>query len=296
MMAQNHRLSLFVQLVFLLLMASIAVGDVLDNYDPDKDYSAEDYGLACILPAGPSIDREIRIYDGLQPRITFDSSRVYAYPSLGGEISARVTAVELSWLGLSVSSANESMIDDTVQEDAFALRLLQIGGKWLPNKRFSRDTSGFFFELDYRYREPRRPDLDVGYLADGGILLLQTLPGRPYERSWHHADDELEPMPEKPRDYSRLELCTTMEERCSVLRNFGATLYPSIENCTDGTLPRTLEEGIAQGKNHTDRIMEINDDFWMPKHREHNEEEPTEVVRRSMWSSIIEFAGMGRAR
>jgi hypothetical protein len=313
MKAHNHKPRLLIQLVFLLSMGlavtsetlnnqdpakdhatnnyAVAVTDeTLKNQDPDKGYTAGNYAVAVVDPQPPSIDFYVRTYNGLQRRIDFEESRVYAYPSLGGQISAKVTGVELSWLGLSATSANETMIDDMAQEDAFALRLLQIGGKWHPNKRLTRETDGLFFEVRYQYK-PRRLDLDVGYLPDGGILLLKTLPGRPHQRIWPYADDDPEILSEKPRDYARLDLCTTMEERCAVLRDFGATYYPSIEDCTDKILPRTLKEGIAQGKSHARRLIKTYAEFGSL----YRFKPPAAVVQQSVWSSIMRFAGMGRA-
>jgi hypothetical protein len=291
MRIRKHRLSLLLQLLFLLFAASAVMGETLNDRDPDKDYPLEDTEF-CSVPIEPSpqIDFDVRTYDGLQPRMSFTSSEVYAYPSLGGQVKTKVTAVELSWLGLSVLSPNETKVDNTTQEDAFALHLLQHGGDWSPNKRFSRDVKRFLWELDYLYPEPRRPDLKIGHLSDGGILLLRTSPGW----TWSNESDGLELLPQRPQEITRLDLCMTMEERCSVLRDFGATQYPSIENCTDIGLPQTLEEGIAQSKHYVDRISKICNDYYTPKYYERDFEKPAAIVQQSMWSSIMRFAGMGR--
>lgn len=60
-------------------------------------------------------------------------------------------------------------------------------------------------------------------------------------------------------------LCRTMEERCEVLREFGAVFYKSVQECPD--LPESLEEGIATGKEYELLLKKMEDrdyvDWWM---------------------------------
>jgi hypothetical protein len=48
-----------------------------------------------------------------------------------------------------------------------------------------------------------------------------------------------------------------MEERCDVLREFGAVYYKSVKDCPD--VPGSLEEGVAQGREY-ERLVKLMED------------------------------------
>jgi hypothetical protein len=123
------------------------------------------------------IDTRVKKYTSDHPRIHFSfiGVDVFAYPSTGGRVSASVTAAEFAWLGLSPLSPNSTKAVDESEENAFALRLLQIGGQWWPNDVFLNRATSFRRSFPLGHHYPR--DFDVGYQLDGGVLILETSPG-----------------------------------------------------------------------------------------------------------------------
>jgi hypothetical protein len=70
-------------------------------------------------------------------RTVFDrlSCTVYSYPSSGGTILKRSVGVELEYLNFSRTKV--ALCDeDAVEDDAFALRMLQLGAHWWPSLKF----------------------------------------------------------------------------------------------------------------------------------------------------------------
>lgn len=233
------------------------------------------------------MDTRVRNYTTDHPRFkfAFDEVNVFAYPSTGGRISASVTAAEIAWLGLSPLSPNSTKAVDQSEEDAFALRVLHLGGQWWPNEVF-RDRAILFrypFPLGRNYPQ----DLDVGHQLDGGVLILETSPGFVYHQPGRERPEY------KPRGYLRLASCATMEERCAVLRDFNATFYPSLEACPNGTIPQTLAEGIARGRNYTELLMNLQDEEYRSTHEwRSTRQEPDHKAEPSLWSSLLVFSGM----
>jgi hypothetical protein len=182
---------------------------------------------------------------------------VFSYPSLGGIVRKRVTRVELDWLDIgsptgngdySASKNNTQASHDAKEEDVLALRMMQIGGRWWPNEQlFDRHRNA---DVAYGHHFP--PNLDVGYPCSEGLLILRT---------WAGNSQYLEGLPgvapERPDEWSRITLCANMEERCEVLREFGAGFYKSVKECPD--IPESLEEGVAQGKEY-ERLLKLMED------------------------------------
>ena len=123
---------------------------------------------------------------------------------------------------------------DQENEDNFALQMMQLGARWWPERECRR------LDIPVPYGHHLPPDLEVGYPGEGGVLVLRTCADN------SHEFESLKAPPPKPEDFERLGLCGTMEERCAVLRSFGAVFYPTIEECPD--LPQNLEDGIATGR------------------------------------------------
>lgn len=201
---------------------------------------------------------------GNRPRIVYDTfySTVFAYPSAGGFVRKEITAAELDWLGLRAEPSNDTSdesipilaekmyaSDSINKEDAFALRLMQLGGRWWPNQKLYDRHPIRGLPLPYGHHFPR--DLDIGYSLEG-VYVLQSRPAH------SKYDDGLPGVAsEKPETWSRLLLCVTMEERYKVLRAFGAVMYSSVEECPD--LPDSLEEGIAQGQHYAELLRKMED-------------------------------------
>jgi hypothetical protein len=48
-----------------------------------------------------------------------------------------------------------------------------------------------------------------------------------------------------------------MDERCEVLKDFGATFYEKVEDCED--IAKTLQEGIQKGKRYEELLKKMED-------------------------------------
>ena len=56
-------------------------------------------------------------------------------------------------------------------------------------------------------------------------------------------------MERKPDDWEgKIKMTLTMDERCEVLKDFGATFYEKVEDCED--IAKTLQDGIRKGKRY----------------------------------------------
>lgn len=195
-----------------------------------------------------------------KPRIVHGPlySVVLSYPSQGGLVrKGAATRVELDWLGLmsptSSDDGNQTQaIHNANEEDDFALRMMQLGGRWWPSEElFERHCNA-----DYPYGHHYPPHLDVCYPHTGGVLVLRTWAGNsPY------LSDLPGVAPWKPDTWSRLSLCATMEERCDVLRAFGGSMYDSLRECPD--VPESLEEGIAQWREYERLLKMMEDDRYV---------------------------------
>jgi hypothetical protein len=175
---------------------------------------------------------------------------VFSYPCAGGFVACHCTGVELEWLGLPRSGAHADSFDDPEMEDVFALRVLRLGGRWWPSRKFCHRHSNSQFPYGHHYP----PELDVGYSSTGRTLVLKTFA----ETSpWLSGED----VPQKPNDWSRLAACGTMDERCDVLRGFGAAEYDIREHCPD--LPDSLETGIEEGKRYEALLTSMDDHTYL---------------------------------
>lgn len=163
-----------------------------------------------------------------------------------------ITRVELDWLGLSLNDLTALVppdLDD-IAEDGLGLRLMQLGGRWWKSKDYyAHHINQEIFSYGHHYP----PDLDVGYPASGGVLVLRTwADNSAYDR------DMPDIPPEKPENWTHLTLCATMEERCEMLRGLGAEWYASVEECHD--LPSTIDEGVARER-WFEELMDKMDDW-----------------------------------
>lgn len=168
-----------------------------------------------------------------------------------------ISRVELDWLDIKsptnsshdIASKNNTQTSyDAHEEDVLALRMVQLGAHWWPSRElYSRHRRE---DVPYVHHYP--PDVNVCYPESGGLLVMRTWAGKsPY------LDGLPVVAPEKSDDWSRLTLCTNMEERCDVLREFGAVYYKSVKDCPD--VPGSLEEGVAQGREY-ERLVKLMED------------------------------------
>lgn len=201
-----------------------------------------------------------------RPRIVhgISISQVFAYPSLGGFVCKRLTPAELDWLDLKpkhwneTSNASSPIADDKMhasdsdeEENAFALRLMQLGGRWWPSQKlYNRHPD---INIPYGHHYP--PDVDIGYTSEGIFVLRTRVDSLIYYGEFPDV------APEKPETWSRLSLCATIEERGKVLRDFGAVLYDSVEECPD--LPSSIEGEVEQGKYWAELLRKTEDPYYM---------------------------------
>ncbi|KAI8944581.1 hypothetical protein F4801DRAFT_585285 [Xylaria longipes] len=127
-------------------------------------------------------------------------------------------------------------------EDALALQLMRLDGRWWPSREFAALNGDF----QYPYVRHYPPDIHVAYPSSDSpsfstqkqaVLLLKTFP----------------------------TACRAIEERCAVLRDFGATEYDDTKMCPD--IPDSLEEGVAEGRRYEQLLRKMQDtnylDQWL---------------------------------
>lgn len=54
-----------------------------------------------------------------------------------------------------------------------------------------------------------------------------------------------------------------MEERCEVLRDFGAIEWDNVKKCPD--IPQVLEDRVAEGKKYEKFLRDMKDDEYLDK-------------------------------
>ncbi|KAH4927399.1 hypothetical protein HBI79_137060 [Parastagonospora nodorum] len=69
--------------------------------------------------------------------------------------------------------------------------------------------------------------------------------------------------PEKPETWARVALSASIDERCAVLKDLGASLYEDRERCDK--LPKTLEEAITEGKKYEELMRKMEDGHYLDK-------------------------------
>jgi len=182
-----------------------------------------------------------------RPRISFGFIKctVYSYPTQGGIITAAFSDPELSFLGLSRTATDPGVSSDPDTEDAFGLRMLQLGARWWPSLKFQQ-RHFTYGSIPYGYHYP--PDLQVSYPSTGsGVWVLAVWAG-----NWEKWDP-----PRRPENWSKLRLCGNMDERCEVLKEFGATFYERVDEYDK--LPETMEEGVREGKRYEGLLKRMED-------------------------------------
>ncbi|KAI4613511.1 uncharacterized protein J4E87_009812 [Alternaria ethzedia] len=171
-----------------------------------------------------------------------------------------LTNPELEHLELSRKMSDPGPFSDQEQEDAFALRMLHLGARWWPSLKFyerhTRDGIYPYGSISYPYGHHFPSDLHVAYTPNGsGLWVLAVWAEN--SQSWL---EEYDP-PRKPEDWVDLAYCRTMEERCKILEEFGATFYEDVEQCDK--LPWNLDEGVREGKKYEGLLRKMEDDKYL---------------------------------
>jgi hypothetical protein len=98
------------------------------------------------------------------------------------------------------------------------------------------------------------PASRVGYLSSVGLVVMDIFVGKISTRLE-------EDTPKESEDWAKLGLCHTADERCDVLLDFGATLYTAMKHYD--RIPRTLEEGMAEGRRYADLMLRMEDTEYL---------------------------------
>ena len=199
-------------------------------------------------PHGLNHDSRIRTEIG-SPKCS-----VYAYPSSGGIVSGGFSAIEMVHLGLPrFQPSNRS--SDANEEDDLALRMLQLGAHWWPSFEFySYHSQNMQQGTPYDFHFP--PIIQVAYPSSGEGVWVSKFTAD--YMAWGGGSLRKAHLPRKPDDWDgKISMTLTMDERCDVLKSFGATFYESVKACDD--IPKTLEEGIERGKRYEDLMKKLDD-------------------------------------
>jgi hypothetical protein len=125
---------------------------------------------------------------------------VRGWPEKGGYYTHLCSVAELDFLGLDrFKPTNRS--EDIQEEEAHCARMRQLGARWCLNP----------------YKEPNgaeRPQLYVGWPADGGVWAIQATEGESARKG-----------------LGRINNAFTMEERWQTIKELGGTFYPQPKDC-----------------------------------------------------------------
>ena len=74
------------------------------------------------------------------------------------------------------------------------------------------------------------------------------------KQTWDEEDER------KPDDWEeKIRIALTMDERCEVLKDSGATFYEKVEDCED--IVKTLQEDIRKGKRYEELLKKMEDEI-----------------------------------
>lgn len=183
-----------------------------------------------------------------------------AYPSSGGIMLGYFSAVEMAYLGLSrTKPANRSR--DPAEEDDLALRMLRLGAHWWPSwDLYARHQEQIIDGTPYDFHFP--PIVNVGYPSSGKgawVFLFSA-----DQRTWDEEDGRRPSLGRKPDGWEgRIKMALTMDERCEILKDFGATFYENVDDCED--ISKTLPEGILKGKRYEELLKKMEDPHYVDR-------------------------------
>ncbi|RYP61279.1 hypothetical protein DL769_007775 [Monosporascus sp. CRB-8-3] len=213
-----------------------------------------------------------------------DGSKVVAYPSTGGIVLGFLSSIEKSYLGIPLLQ-QVPRSEDPAEEDALAVKLLQVGAHWWPDhrlyakhiKRIRGDPmQGFGMQEPYGYHFP--PRIHVGYPttsaaagSTGGAVWVikiteddeQVGPYAPQvDPDNHHPGTP--PLSKVPEDWEyRMGKAENMDDRCQVIKDYGGEWYASVEDCPD--LPNTLEAGVERGRRYEKLLHQMDDAMYLDR-------------------------------
>ncbi|KAI0863796.1 hypothetical protein F4860DRAFT_521842 [Xylaria cubensis] len=186
--------------------------------------------------------------------------QVKAYPSMGGVVIGRFTAVQLKQLGLSNIKPAPRSHNET-EEDGLALGMMLQGAHWWPSWQFYVRHRNRLDELmPYGFHFP--PRIYVGYPSSGNGVWVSKFSE---DRVEHAEDDSAKPCLERiPEGLdAHVNMALNADERCEVLKSFGAKFYDTVEECED--IPKTLDEGYERGKRYEQLLIKMDDNHYQDR-------------------------------
>ncbi|KAJ8127490.1 hypothetical protein O1611_g6147 [Lasiodiplodia mahajangana] len=157
----------------------------------------------------------------------FTHCRVKAYPSIGGVVIGRFIA--LKQLGLSNIKPAPRSHDET-EEDGLALGMMRQGAHWWPSWQvYVRHCDRLDAQMPYGFHFP--PRVYVGYPSSGDGVWVSKFSE---DRVGYAENDSAKPYLERiPEDLdAHLNMALNADERCEVLKLFGAKFYDKVEEFT----------------------------------------------------------------
>ena len=134
---------------------------------------------------------------------------VFAWPSTGGVlVKEPADIVDLEYLGLDRFQPS-SRSTDALEEDLFCERMRKLGAAWWESEEDYTDVL-----LGMRERSPvESSEIVFGWPSAGGVWVLRL--------------DDREKL---PKDFGKIHMALTMDERCRVIEGYGGTFYLNPED------------------------------------------------------------------
>ena len=116
--------------------------------------------------------------------------------------------------------------------------------------------------IPYDFHFP--PEIKVAYPSSGnGVWVFKFSADR---QTWEEGEGRQPYLLRKPDAWdAKINLVLTMDERCEVLKSFGARFYQRIEDC--GDIASTLQDAVERGKRYEKLLRKMEDmhyvDRWL---------------------------------
>lgn len=213
------------------------------------------------------------------------SKMVVAYPSVGGiVIMQHPSALHLDHIGL---PRTHDTLRTEQDEDTMAVKLIEIGGQWWPYWYLYAEHRN---EMGYSlYGDDVPPKTYIAYPSTGGLWLARYNYGSDWMRRERGDKGVNSTLPFEPDGlHAAMAYTINMDERALVLKKYGATFYPSVEECP--YLPTTVEgiramyEPYVEAlENRTTPYSYLRPDWKDQAAEEKEEADGQQEKRRGVW-------------
>lgn len=181
-----------------------------------------------------------------------------AYPSIGGVVLAKPSAIDLQYLGIARTHDEKRSSElDPREEDDLAARMLRLGAHWWPDwDTYLRHRSQIDGDILYDFHFP--PELHVGYPSTGGVWVAKFT----QDQQWFDEDSGWKPwLPRRPDAWrTRMHYVLTMDEKCNAMKDMGAMFYDKVEDCPD--IAKTADEGRDMFKPYGELLEKMDDNAY----------------------------------